>query len=315
MAAESGGNIVWFTYTGADGEVINEEATHIIVQARVIRARAFFRHRNIFEVICHEDVERIEAEAFTYCRSLRRVIMPNVKVVEQDAFHSCRALEHLECDKLERVECGAFYLCESLRSINLPSARFVDSSAFEYCEALTDVKFGNKLERIEESAFEDCVNLERITIPFKNGLIITNTTFIGCKNLQQVDLIEGELHETIAALHLREWRNDMKEEIDSINQILPSAPAGGWDDEAEEEDPGEKTQAIRGWIRSVLGKINNYQDKHRRLLEEDFAATLKLVIPNADIVMNNVLPFLELPSYTFDVGDDDEEDCDSSDDE
>ena len=52
MAAE-GGNTIWFTYTGVDGEVIDEEATHIIVQARVIRREAFDRHPNIVEVICH----------------------------------------------------------------------------------------------------------------------------------------------------------------------------------------------------------------------------------------------------------------------
>jgi hypothetical protein len=123
---------------------------------------------------------------------------------------------------------------------------------------------------------------------------------------------EGELHETIAALHLEEWRDVMNDEIDSINQILPNASAGGWDDDYDfddEGDPGEKTQAIRRWIRSVLCKIIRYKSEHRRLLD-DAAATLDLVLSNSDTVMNNVLPFIELPSYTFDVGDDDEDDSD-----
>ena len=81
MAAE-GGNFVrnyrgeWipvvrFTYTGADDEVIPDEATHILVQARAIRRNAFRNHRNIVEVTCHEDVEKIEEQAFYECRSLR----------------------------------------------------------------------------------------------------------------------------------------------------------------------------------------------------------------------------------------------------
>jgi len=89
------------------------------------------------------------------------------------------------------------------------------------------------LERIEETAFDYCDSLERITIPLNDGLITDNNTFVGC-NLKHVDLVQGPIHETIAALPLEEWRNDMNAEIDSINLILPNTSAGGWDtDEAD----------------------------------------------------------------------------------
>ena len=293
--ADRGGNIVWFTYTGADGEVIDEEATHIFVNARVIPAEAFCRHRNIVEVICQEGVEKIEEDAFLGCPSLRRVIMPGVIVVEGGVFEDCEALEDVECDKLEIIKDGAFNWCESLQSINLPSARFAERGAFANCKFLTDVKFGSELEGIEEGAFWECESLERITIPFKDGLIMEDDAFIGCYDFHQVDLIEGKLHETIAALQLEEWRDDMSKEIDLINQILPNAEAGCFDYDTEEEDPGEKVLVIRMWIRSVCRKIIHYQAEHRRLLD-DAATTLELVLPNTDIVMNNVLLFLELPS-------------------
>ena len=112
--------------------------------------------------------------------------------------------------------------------------------------------------------------------------------------MKHVDLVEGDLHETIAALQLEEWRNDMNEEIDSINQILPTVDAGGGYGGGD----GEKARAIRMWIRSVIGKIIHYQAEHQRLLDEQVATTLELAL-SQDIVMNNVLPFLELPSYTF----------------
>ena len=205
MAAE-GGNIVRFTYTGADGEVIDAEATHIIVDkdCTVVRARAFVNHRKIVEVICHDHVERIEADAFCGCRSLRRIIMPGVKVVELFSFLSCKALEYVECDKLEIIKEAAFNGCRSLRSINLPSARIVRKGAFFSCCDLTDVKFGNKLERIGERAFCDCRSVEEIAIPLKDGLITSDDVFMECNNLRQVGLIEGELHETIASLQLEE---------------------------------------------------------------------------------------------------------------
>eukprot|EP00984_Skeletonema_dohrnii_P012493 scaffold5077_cov162-Skeletonema_dohrnii-CCMP3373.AAC.2 len=183
-------------------------------------------------------------------------------------------------------------------SINLPSARIVEWKAFSACFGLTDVKFGCKLERIERWAFFGCPSLERIIIPLKDGMITADDIFEGCANLKHVDLVEGALHETIAALQLEEWRNDMNEEIDSINQILPTVSAGG----GYEGDDGEKAQAIRTWIRSVLRKIVHYQAEHQHLLDEEVATTLQLALPR-DIVMNNVLPFLELPSCTFEVGD------------
>ena len=120
--------------------------------------------------------------------------------------------------------------------------------------------------------------------------------------MKQVDLVEGVQlhHETIAALQLEEWRNDMFDEIDSINEILPNTDAGGWDYITHVYSVGEKALVIRRWIGSVLRKINHYIAEHRRLLDEDVATTLELILP-AEIVMNNVLPFLELPSHTFEV--------------
>jgi len=55
----------------------------------------------------------------------------------------------------------------------------------------------------------------------ERGLDYSDGIFKGCRNLKHVYLIEGELHESITALQLQEWRNDINDEIDSINQILP----------------------------------------------------------------------------------------------
>jgi len=226
--------------------------------------------------------------------------MPGVEVVERGAFYCCVNLTDVECDKLEIIKDEAFGSCYSLRSIDLPSAKIVQSWAFSECGDLTNVKFGNKLERIQRSAFYDlsfdvCIpGLERITIPLKDGLIAWES-FIGCYNLKHVDLVEGAIHETIAALQLEEWRNDMNEEIDSINQILPTAPGGFYRYDMDHHDDGGKARAIRTWIRSVLHKVIHYKAEHRRLLDEEAASTLQLALPR-DIVMNSVLPFLQLPS-------------------
>eukprot|EP00984_Skeletonema_dohrnii_P021464 scaffold10729_cov91-Skeletonema_dohrnii-CCMP3373.AAC.7 len=306
MAAEGDNDVIMrYNYTGADDEV-PRDATHVTVDesVRVIPAGSFCRNPSIVEVIFDENVKEVEECAFGKCPSLRRVIMPGVEVVEQCAFTECVVLTDVECGKLEIIKQCAFHTCTSLGSIDLPSAKIVEDGAFSET-ALTDVKFGSELERIEGVAFDDCRSLERITIPLKDGIIATDDIFYKCVNLVHVDLVEGEVHETIAALQLEEWRNDMNEEIDSINQILPTVSAGfsEEEDDVEEDDDVEgKTEAIRTWIRSVLGKIIHYRAEHQRLLDEEIATTLEHSL-SQDIVMNNVLPFLELPSYTFEAED------------
>ena len=305
MAAVGGNNIVRYIYRGEEGEIIPREATHITVaeDVTVILEQAFDSHPNIVEIICHDKVEKIESMAFYECPSLRRVIMPGVKIVGDLAFMECYALTDIECGMLEVIGDEAFRFCESFRSISLPSARIVKSHVFVCCEALVDAEFGGNLEIIEHSSFLGCTSLERITIPLKDGLFDEGDTFRECFALKHVDLVEGEVHETITALQVKEWRNDMKREIDLINRILPNAHAGNLVhvDGNEDYDYVEKAREIRRWIRSVIVKIIGYKTEHQRILAEA-ATTLQLVLPR-DIVMNNVLSFLELPPHTFELGD------------
>jgi hypothetical protein len=261
---------VWDTYTGQ--EEISREVTHVIVNAEFIPREAFYEHPNI---------------------------------VGRFAFSRCSALTDVECGKLEIIEGYAFIGCNNLRSINLPSARIVEHEVFKNCKTLTEVKFGSKLERIEGAVFDECHSLERITIPLKDNLLTEGDIFWECEQLKQVDLVEeAVLQETVATLHMDGWRHDLKKEIDSIDKILPTTPAGEFDG-----DVGEKATVIGWWIREVLGKVNHYKAKHQRVLDEA-ASTLELGLPR-DIVMNNVLRFLALPSHTFDIEEQETEEIDS----
>eukprot|EP00574_Skeletonema_japonicum_P009075 CAMPEP_0201715422 /NCGR_PEP_ID=MMETSP0593-20130828/1620_1 /ASSEMBLY_ACC=CAM_ASM_000672 /TAXON_ID=267983 /ORGANISM="Skeletonema japonicum, Strain CCMP2506" /LENGTH=309 /DNA_ID=CAMNT_0048204923 /DNA_START=53 /DNA_END=982 /DNA_ORIENTATION=+ len=286
-----------YIYRGGRNFVFPRNATSVIVivheDVTVIPEDAFDRHPNIVEVICHDRVEKIERYAFNHCRSLIRVIMPGVKIIEASAFRECRSLTIVECGKLEIIGSLVFDMCTSLRSINVQSVQSVGANPFYGCRALRELNFSSKLEDMEDYPFDDCFSLERITIPLKDGLISPAAIFHGCRKLNFVDLVErAVLQETITALQLEEWRNDMNEEVDSINQILPNTPAGDWD-----YGEGGKAQAIRVWIRSVLRKIVHYKAEHQRILD-GAATTLQRAVPR-DIMMNNVMPFLALPSHTF----------------
>ena len=114
----------------------------------------------------------------------------------------------------------------------------------------------------------------------------------------------------LSPLLLDDWRNDMDELIDSINQILPNADSGNYNFFGI-DDEGEKAEVIESWIRSVLRKIIHYQAEHQRFVNKA-SSTLHHALPH-DTVMNNVLPFLVLPSHTFEVEDHDDEESDSDD--
>eukprot|EP00984_Skeletonema_dohrnii_P002373 scaffold826_cov87-Skeletonema_dohrnii-CCMP3373.AAC.3 len=303
MAAEE----EYYIFTGG---VVPDDVTRVRIDKSitVIPADAFEGLPNIEELYCHIGVVRVEQFAFSDCPSLRLVIMPGVEVVEWGAFRNCEALTDVECGKLEVIGDSAFDGCESLTSINLPSIKIVEDYAFYSSKALTNVSFGKELESIGSTALYGCKSLERITIPLKNGMITEDDVFQGCGNLKHVDLVEKELHETIEALQMEEWRDFMNEEIASINQILSTTSAGTI---TYNGDVGGKAQAIKTWIRSVLHKIVYYKAEHHRYLNEA-ANTLQLALPS-DIVIKNVLPFLELPSCTFEVGDHEEESDDSDD--
>ena len=270
----------YYIFTCRDKK-IPRHVTHVLIPKRkVVPAQAFYMHPNIVEVICHVKVNKIGREAFHDCPRLRRVIMPGVKEVERHAFYSCRALTYIECGKLERIGAFAFSCCESLSSIDLPSIIIVENNAFRGCWNLINAKFGKKLNSIRREAFAYCHSLERIAIPL-NGVINGKSTFQGCRNLNHVDVVAGNIHKTISTL-MEEWKNDMNDEIGAINRILPRTPPGNL------IDFGGKANAIRAWNKSVHRKYNHYRGQHRHYLS---VAALEPALPN-DILFKNVLPFL-----------------------
>jgi hypothetical protein len=246
-----------FVYTGGDQEVPRDvKRVRIAEDVYTIPERTFYNCTQLIEVESHDKLKKIKRHAFWYCTSLRRVTkMTGVVEIEKNAFDSCWALSELEFDKLEIIGNGAFILCSSLRSINMPSIRMIGIRAFQDCHALTDAVFGEKLERIDGSAFWGSA-LRRIVIPLKDNLIGGKTSFSNCEHLSRVVTLAGGIHETISSLQMESWRNEMKEEINSINQTLPNTQSN------------EKSQAIQEWITRVFGRMEYYKSEHLMLLKE-----------------------------------------------
>ena len=309
-----GGGDDIFVYTGGDQEVPRDvKRVRIAENVDTIPRLVFSQCEELIEVKGHKKMKKIEEGAFNNCPSLRRVTkMPGVIEIEACAFNRCFALSELEFDKLEIIGSSAFLNCKCLRSIHMPSIRRVCYGAFVHCAALTDVVFGQDLERIEGYAL--AMQITRIAIPLKDDLIIRNNAFDYCNDLSRVDTLAGEIHKTISSLHMEQWRNEMQDEIDRINQTLPNIRFG-------------KSEAIQQWITSVLSRLDHCRSEHQIILKEamtllelvlwkanlhdDAAATQdggvrvtrgqrkrarkdRCITSGANIVIKNVLPFLTL---------------------
>ncbi len=232
----------------------------------------------LIELEGHDKLMKIEGGAFYDCPSLKRVTKMNgVREIESHAFGSytgCNALGDLDFDKLEIIGHGAFAHCKSLKYINLPSVRRVEHAAFYDCTSLTEAAFGKDLE-IVEFAFRECTSLRRIAIPLKRNVIGNGSAFMLCESLVRVDPLVGETHKTISSLHMESWRDEMKEEIDRINQTIPDTQCTA------------KGAAINEWIESVLRRMEHYKAEHQILLKEAMTL-LELALWKANLDENDV---------------------------
>ena len=279
---------------------------------KIVRARAFFCRRNLIYVEFHDGVEIIELSAFAGCVLLKSVKLLGVKIIKKFAFSNCTVLTDVEFgDKLETIEEFAFNRCSSLKKIRIPTVRTVGEGAFAWCYNLADVECDKELRTLHDAAFRNCPELKRIALPLKS-IMMGDLAFGQCPKLTTVDLVGG-IHQTVASLNLESWRNDMNNEIDSINQTLPTITRG-------------KTPEIQHWMRTVIQRLNHYKAEHHNLLKE--ATTLLelalwkanlsdegdelererhrtrgsrkrarkeiCVTSGASIVIKNVLPFLQL---------------------
>eukprot|EP00986_Skeletonema_menzelii_P010253 scaffold4967_cov115-Skeletonema_menzelii.AAC.3 len=206
-----------------------------------------------------------------------------------------------------------------------PSVKIVPIRAFyNRQQLLNDVEFGKELESIECCSFYNCPSLQRIAVPFKDNLFRLDTDegrynqFDECYNLTTVDLVGVEgIHNTISSLLMESWKDETNGEIDRIHQELPNTP------------PNEKTDLIRGWIISVIDRMEHYKAEHNRLLKEhmtqlelaiwkakldekdEYSSLFKVqtkrvkideqsareekrIMSGGDIIIKNVLPFLKL---------------------
>eukprot|EP00984_Skeletonema_dohrnii_P001470 scaffold469_cov138-Skeletonema_dohrnii-CCMP3373.AAC.4 len=309
-----------FVYMGGRAP---QHVTHVRIDESVdvIEVEAFYNCAHLVQVETHDGIRSVRKRAFYCCKMLRWINLKSAVEISDHAFYVCNNLEVVEFgDKLETIGLCAFGGCSSLEHLKLPSIITIKAGAFSNCQRLIDVELSERLETIESNAFWNCERLERIAIPLKRDLLVYNhlrqncTQFDHCDQLTTVDLVGG-IHKTVASLHMESWRNEMEEEINRMNQVLPDTQTRN------------KTATIRQWMDSVLDKMDHYKAEHCRYVKEAVSllelalwkATLdekednseegrakkakvnvesarreRRITCGADTVIKNVLPFLNL---------------------
>ena len=308
MAAARNDNKI-FVYMGGDQRVPDGvRRARIHKSVKIVRARAFQFCQQLIYVEFHDGIEIIEDFAFHLCTSLRGPIkLLGVRIIKERAFCGCSKLTDVEFgDRLETIGLCAFNSCAALKKIKIPSVRTIEKWAFCFCDELSDVEFGDGLMTLQEQAFRTCPELKRIALPLKS-IMMGDLAFGQCPMLTTVDLVGG-IHQTVASFHMESWRSEMMDEFNRINQILPTVD--------------KKTEAIKQWMRSTFRQLNhkllkeattllelalwkaNLSDNNGCEGEREGVRTTRgsrkrarkeiCVTSGADIVIKNVLPFLQL---------------------
>ena len=223
-------------------------------------------------------------------------------------------------ERLETIGKQAFTECNSLKHVKLLSITTIGICAFWNSKRLTDIELSERLETMGARAFCGCKRLQRIAIPLKRDLFAFDyiygnyRQFDGCEQLTTIDLVGG-IDKTVASLHMESWRNEMNGEINRINRVLPSTPARG------------KSEVIRQWMELVHDRLDYYKAEHCRYVKEgitllelalwkaklgeqeeyaqegqrkkakidaECSRKNKRITCGADMVIKNVLPFLQL---------------------
>ena len=301
-----------------------QHITHVLIDETVdgIEVDAFDCCENLLTVDTHDGLRRVGEWSFNRCRSLSRINIKSAIEIGYRAFYKCGNLESVEFgDSLEIIGAYAFDQCSSLKTpLKLPSIITIGSCAFYNCKRLIDAELSEQLETIASSAFRKCERLQRIAIPLKRDLFELSdmhhkyNQFDGCEELTTVSLVGG-VHKTVSSLHMESWRTEMIAEINRINQVLSNTPADG------------KTFEIRQWMELLIDKMDHYKFEHYIYVKEGVillelalwkaklgekgdnceegktkqakidaasARNERRITCGADMVIKNVLPFLQL---------------------
>ncbi|PWM53773.1 MAG: hypothetical protein DBX60_01835 [Bacillota bacterium] len=155
---------------------------------KTIAGEAFSSCRSLESVMIPDSVTSIGDSAFEYCSSLTSITIPgSVTFIGGGAFEGCSSLENVAIpDSVISIGDFAFAGCGSLTSIVIPdSVTSIGDGAFAWCSGLTSITIPDSVTSIGDSAFEWCSGLTSVTMG-DNVTSIGDGAFDWCSSLETV---------------------------------------------------------------------------------------------------------------------------------
>lgn len=185
------------TITKYNGSAANVTIPSTIYGNKVckIGKEAFKNNKNVQYIKVPQTVKVIQTDAFSYCKKLKKIDLPEYANEIQNYAFAQSAIENIVLPNgITYLGELLFYRCENLKTVKIPNTvTCVRSYAFAYCTSLQSIIIPDSVDHFDEwLTFKDCVNLRSITIGsgLENNVHMCDGTdtsyFYGCSSIESI---------------------------------------------------------------------------------------------------------------------------------
>lgn len=190
---------------------------------------------NISKIVIPETIHMIGSGAFTSCKNLEELVLPDSITYMGDslAFQRNNLKKVTLPSNIQSISEMSFYECSALEEVNMPqSLKSIGWSAFDKCSNLTKITIPEGVKSIDTDAFTECTSLKVVNIP-ASVEYIGFRAFHKCSDDLIIEGYSGSAAENFAV------ENNIK--FQSVGTINPDAVATSTPTTAEPTAPAVPT--------------------------------------------------------------------------